>query len=238
MYEDQVQHIVQHGPCSCTWPACQWSACPGLGSGSGPGFHTSGRVQAGAQMINWELLQTNLFHSLHCSVFSDLIYGNTCSHPFVSEPHSNALNICHLHPCFKPDLPALRNATPLFAKWWENESASTAENQQRAHPQSILLINPKHQMYLQQKRAIQSIPMPRCGPVTAHHTDLSLSLSLCLSLYLSSDLDRPPTAFGAHLLFSDKMGKINIRLFYGFPNQPVCFRPAAPNTGWHQIPQI
>ena len=184
MYEDQVQHIVQHGPCSCTWPACQWPGCPGLGSGSGPGFHTSGRVQAGAQMIHWELLQINLFHSLHCSV--DLIYGNTCSHPFVFEPHSNALNICHLHPCFKPDLPALRNATPLFAKWWENESASTAENQQGAQPQSILLLtNTKHQMYLQQKRAIQSIPMPRCRPVTTHHTDLSLSLSLCLSLYLS-----------------------------------------------------
>ena len=50
MYEDQVQHIVPHGP--CTWPACQCPACPGLGSGPGPGFHTSGRVQAGAQMIH------------------------------------------------------------------------------------------------------------------------------------------------------------------------------------------
>ena len=62
-------------------------------------------------------------------------------------------------------------------------------------------------MYLQQKRAIQSIPMPRCRPVTTHHTDLSLSLSLCLSLYLRSDLDRPPTAFGAPSLVLGQNGK-------------------------------
>ena len=60
-------------------------------------------------------------------------------------------------------------------------------------------------MYLQQKRAIQSIPMPRCRPVTTHHTDLSLSLSLCL--YLRSDLYRPPTAFGAPSLVLGQNGK-------------------------------
>ena len=75
MYEDQVQHIVQHGPCSCTWPACQWPACPGLGSGSGPNFHTSDRL-----VLKWSTdncCKSTLFS--HCiAVF--FFWSNLCQY--------------------------------------------------------------------------------------------------------------------------------------------------------------